>query len=91
MIFFDFDPMKASSNLAKHRISFEEACTVFSDPLAYTFYDTEHSEVEQRFIIMGQSSFGQLLMVSYTTRDLNYRIISARKATRIERKIYEYG
>jgi uncharacterized DUF497 family protein len=88
---FEWDDNKARINLAKHRISFEEASTVFGDPLSLTIADPEHSEVEERFIIIGQSHQGKLLVVVHTERGDNIRIISARRATRRERKAYEEG
>lgn len=86
---FDWDEGKARSNLAKHGISFDEATSVFDDPLFLTFADPEHSIQEQRFIIMGESAKGQLLIVSYTNRAAITHLISARPATRKERKAYE--
>ena len=86
---FDWDPEKASSNLAKHGISFEEATQVFDDPLFLTFADLDHSFQERRFIIMGERVDGRLLVVSYTDRNQQTRLISARYATRQERKTYE--
>lgn len=86
---FDWDEEKAKSNLAKHGISFDEATSVFDDPLFLTFADPEHSVLEQRFLIMGESARGRLLVVSYTDRQDITRLISARPATRKERKAYE--
>jgi uncharacterized protein len=86
---FDWDEEKARSNLAKHNISFDEATSVFDDPLFLTFADPEHSLQEQRFIIMGESAKGQLLVVAYTERTGTTRLISARPVTRKERKAYE--
>ncbi|TYQ27118.1 MULTISPECIES: BrnT family toxin [unclassified Pseudanabaena] len=86
---FDWDEEKAKSNLAKHGISFDEATSVFDDPLFLTFSDPEHSLQEQRFLIMGESARGRLLVVSYTDRKDITRLISARTATRKERKAYE--
>ncbi len=89
---FEWDSGKAASNAAKHGVTFEEASTVFSDPLAAILADEENSLVEVREIIIGNSSFDRLLLVSFTERDENVvRIISARKATRRERKDYEEG
>jgi uncharacterized protein len=73
----------------KHRISFLEAATVFDDPLAETYPDPDHSMSEQRFITVGMSSAGRLLMVAHADRDENIRIISARKTTAREREHYE--
>jgi len=88
---FEWDFEKASRNLRKHGVSFAEAATVFDDPLAYTFFDPDHSDREDRFVTFGHSSDGRFLTVSHTDRDEHVRIISARKATRRERKIYEEG
>lgn len=89
---FDWDESKAERNLSKHGVSFEEAKTVFDDPLYVDFYDPDHSEDEERYLIVGQSNRGRLLMVSYTERgDDLIRIISARQVTRTERETYEEG
>ena len=88
---FDWDEQKAAENLLKHRVSFDEAETVFDDPLYVDFYDPDHSIGEQRFIIVGESAHGRLLMVSYTERDDITRLISARELTPAERKKYEEG
>jgi uncharacterized DUF497 family protein len=88
---FKWDKNKAVSNLSKHEVSFEEAKTVFSDPLYVDFYDIDHSDDEHRYIIVGQSQQSQLLIVSYTERDHAIRLISARKATRREQEAYEKG
>ncbi len=87
----EWDPAKAANNLRKHRVSFEEASSVFYDPLAVTGADPEHSEGEERLITFGMSPAGQLLVVSHTERDEAIRIISARMAPRTERRIYEEG
>jgi len=86
---FEWDEDKASSNLKKHRVTFEEAATVFADPLAAIFDDEVHSEEEQREIIIGHSGENQLLLVCFTERAGAIRIISARHATKRERKDYE--
>jgi uncharacterized DUF497 family protein len=86
---FDWDEEKARSNLAKHGVSFDEATSVFDDPLFLTFADPQHSVDEQRFLIMGESAKGRLLVVSYTDRAEMTRLISARLATRKESKAYE--
>ena len=86
---FDWDEDKAMSNLAKHQVSFDEATSVFDDPLFLTFADPGHSIQEQRFIIMGESAKGRLLVVAYTDRANIMRLISARPVTRKERKAYE--
>jgi uncharacterized protein len=86
---FEWDPTKAETNLAKHDVSFEEAVTVFTDPLARIFPDEEHSGDELREIIIGRSARQQLILVNFTGIDDQVRILSARKATRRERKDYE--
>ena len=86
---FEWDPKKAKANEAKHGVSFEEASTVFADPLARIFEDPEHSEKEWREIIIGHSVQKHLILVSFTEMDENVRLLSARKATRTERKDYE--
>ena len=88
---FEWDPRKAALNLAKHGVSFEEATTIFRDPLSATAADPDHSVGERRFITFGLSSEGKLLVVSHTGRGESIRIISARRATKQERKIYEEG
>jgi uncharacterized DUF497 family protein len=88
---FEWDPEKAARNLTKHGVSFAEAATVFGDPLAITYFDPDHSDEEDRFLTFGHSSDGELLVVSHTDRDDRTRIISARRATRKERKQYEEG
>jgi uncharacterized protein len=86
---FEWNPSKAESNYRKHEISFEEAATVFDDGLSFTFPDPGHSIGESRCIIIGVSRYGQLLVIAHTDRDETIRIISARKATRSERRFYE--
>jgi uncharacterized protein len=88
---FQWDPSKASSNVKKHGISFEEAVTVFGDPLAITISDPDHSIGEFRFLTTGHSRFQRLLIVSHTERESEMRLISVRLATRQERRIYESG
>lgn len=88
---FEWDPEKGEKNLRKHGVSFDEAATVFGDPLAVTFFDPDHSDDEDRFLTFGYSADGILLIVSHTDREERTRIISARRATRRERKIYEEG
>ena len=89
-ISFSWDEKKARENLEKHKISFEEAQTVFSDPNARMIFDTEHSSDEERFILLGMSSGVRLLVVCHCYRedDMLIRIISARKATKKEQKQY---
>jgi uncharacterized DUF497 family protein len=87
---FEWDLRKARSNLRKHGIRFDEACTVFDDDAAEIFSDEDHSNGEEREIIVGRSIFGRVLLISFTERSFNrIRIISARKATRRELKGYE--
>ena len=86
---FEWDAKKADGNLTKHDVSFEEAITVFADPLARIFDDEEHSEHERREIIIGHSDKRQLLLVSFVEFEEHVRVLSARKATRRERKDYE--
>lgn len=86
---FEWDPKKAKANLSKHGVSFAEAVTAFGDPLSMNMPDPDHSEDEQRFIVLGMSDRYRLLVVSYTERPPRTRIISARLATRHERKQYE--
>ena len=88
---FVWDPAKAAENLAKHGVSFEEASTVFRDPLSQTGRDPDHSLGEERFIVFGLSTNGQLLVVAHAERNDTIRIISARPATASERTIYEEG
>ena len=91
MMEFQWDPDKATGNLAKHGVEFAEAATVFGDPLAVTFFDPDHSDDEDRFLLFGYSVAGRLLVVSHTDRGDETRIIGAREATRSERNIYEEG
>ncbi|MGH8477604.1 MAG: BrnT family toxin [Methylococcales bacterium] len=84
-----WDPIKAETNEQKHGISFDEAATVFGDPLAGTFPDIEHSIGEMRLITVGLSAMGRLLVVAHTDGEDIIRIISARPATSHERKAYE--
>jgi hypothetical protein len=88
---FEWDGNKAVSNLAKHGVLFDEAKTVFDDPLYVDFYDPDHSDDEERYLIVGESNRGRLLIVSYTERKDSIRIISAREVTRSEREAYEEG
>ncbi len=88
---FEWNPDKAARNLEKHGVSFQEAVTVFNDPLSVTFPDPNHSIGESRYIIIGISRFGQLLIVAHTDRLERVRIISARKATRQEQRFYGQG
>lgn len=89
MLKFEWDESKAASNKDKHKITFTEAATVFADPLAYTFNDPDHSINETRLLTFGLSCKGRLLVVVHTEHKSHIRIISARKATRHEKEIYE--
>jgi len=91
---FDWDPDKAKSNLQKHEITFEEAATVMRDPLAMNMFDPDHSESEDRWITLGLSSSGRLLVVCHTFSEnpdvaVTIRIFSARRPTSKEINIYE--
>jgi uncharacterized DUF497 family protein len=86
---FEWDSRKARSNLSKHGISFEEASTIFGDFLSLTVPDPDHSITERRYITMGRAFNGKLLVVDHTDRSDNIRIISARRASRRERRFYE--
>lgn len=86
---FEWDPKKAELNVKKHGLTFEEASAVFGDPLAATVPDPRHSSSETRFVTMGQSSANRLLVVAHVDRGEQIRIISARLATRRERRSYE--
>ncbi len=86
---FEWHDDKAKENLRKHGVSFDEAKTVFNDPFSITVADPMHSIDEDRFIDIGVSATGQLLVVAYTERGTNIRLISCRRATRAERRIYE--
>ena len=88
---FAWDPKKSASNLRDHKVTFEEASSIFGDSLAITFDDPDHSQGESRFLTFGLSEQGRLLVVSHTERRGVVRIISARRATRAERRIYEEG
>ncbi|MEK6691880.1 MAG: BrnT family toxin [Nitrospirota bacterium] len=86
---FEWDREKAKKNLRKHKVSVDEAVTVFYDPLSATFDDPDHSTDEERLITIGHSSRSRLLVVSHTERGKTIRIISARPATAYERKRHE--
>lgn len=88
---FEWDPVKAEANLRKHGVSFEEARTIFFDPLARTMPDPQHSLGERRFVSIGMAKSGRLLVVPNAERNGRIRIISARGAVRHERRIYERG
>ena len=89
MLSFEWDKNKARKNLTNHDVSFDEASTVFSDTLSLAIYDPLHSESEDRFILIGNSHSNRLLVVVHTERGDKIRIISARQATKHERKQYE--
>lgn len=84
---YEWDENKAAINLSKHGVAFDEAITVFDDPLYVDFYDPDHSYDEHRFILLGESAKGRLLFVSYMERNNTIRIISAREATLSERSL----
>ena len=86
---FEWDPNKASRNFANHGVPFEEAATVFRDPLSATASDPDHSVDEERFITVGLSAQGRLLMIAHTEQGHSIRIISARELTPRERRQYE--
>lgn len=86
---FEWDPAKAMSNLRKHRVSFDEASSVFDDRLSRTFDDPDHSTDEQRFIIIGHSNKNRILFVCHTDDEKVVRLISAREVTPGERKYHE--
>lgn len=86
---FEWDPKKARSNAGKHGVTFDEAATAFGDPLSITIPDPDHSDDEDRFILLGSTYQGRLLVVVHDERGDNIRIISARLATRTERHAYE--
>ena len=95
-LLFEWDENKARENLKKHKVSFEEAKTVFNDPLLITFPDEEHSGTEDRYISIGTSAPNKVLLVIHTEREtaedtLIIRLISCRKATASEQKTYEEG
>lgn len=93
---FEWDPVKAAENLAKHAVAFELAASVLRDPLGLTVYDSEHSEREERWATIGRAEDGKLLVVIHTFEDTSatsatVRIISAREAKKPERESYEEG
>ena len=89
MLRFEWDSAKARANVRKHGVSFSEAATAFGDPLSITIPDPEHSIGETRFVLLGLSYHGRLVVVAHTDTSDSLRIISARLATRAERKYYE--
>jgi len=90
-VVFEWDSDKAAGNIEKHGVSFEEAATVFEDPLADTYDDPDHSETEQRFLTFGFSRGGRALVVAHCDRDDRVRIIHSREMTRRERRAHEDG
>ncbi len=88
---FEWDREKAEANVSKHGISFEEALSAFADLLSVTISDPDHSQAEQRYLLLGLSHQGRLLVVSHTERSEAIRIISARRASRREKRMYEEG
>jgi uncharacterized DUF497 family protein len=85
---FEWDPEKAKANLVKHGVSFQEATTAFTDPLSLTVFDPDHSDEEDRYLLIGSSAFGRLVVIAHTDRGEAVRIISARLATKRERRSY---
>jgi hypothetical protein len=90
-VIVEWDDQKAAANARKHHVSFEEAATVLEDTLSITFRDPDHSIEEFRFLTIGRSSSGRIIMVAHTDREEAVRLISARPATRSERRSYEEG
>jgi len=88
---FEWDRQKDIANLSKHGFAFSEAATVFADPLAWTIGDPDHSEEEYRYLTTGYTNERRLVIVAHTHRGGRIRIISARRATRHERRVYEEG
>jgi hypothetical protein len=88
---FEWDPQKAAANAKRRRLTFDEAASVLEDPLSTTYPDEAHSEEEARFLTIGASQRGRVLVVAHTERNDTIRIITARRATRREREFYEQG
>ena len=88
-LIFEWDKKKAAENLRKHGVSFAEAATAFGDPLSITIPDPDHSHHEDRYLLMGESNTGRLLVVAHTEQSDTIRIINARPVTPAERKTYE--
>ncbi len=86
---FEWDPVKAAANVRKHGVTFDEASTIFGDPLNLLMADPDHSQNENRFVLLGMSNRRKLLVVSFAERPPRTRLISARRATRYERRRYE--
>jgi len=91
MMNFEWDAKKALSNIKKHGISFEEAITAFDDPLVLILADDLHSDIGDRYLLIGESNKQRILMVAFTEKEGKSRIVSARKATAKERRFYEEG
>jgi uncharacterized DUF497 family protein len=89
MLDFVWDREKAATNLRKHGVDFEEAASAFDDPLSITIFDPDHSQGEERFLLVGESRAGRLLVVAHMERGNEIRLINARAATRRERQAYE--
>ena len=89
MLQFGWDRQKAAANLRKHGVDFEEAATAFGDALSITIPDPDHSAGEERWLLVGEGRAGRLLVVAYTERGDEIRLITARSATRRERQTYE--
>ncbi|MEK6304188.1 MAG: BrnT family toxin [Acidobacteriota bacterium] len=90
-LIFEWDAEKAESNVKRHKVSFHEAKTIFDDPFLMTFPDPEHSNGERRYVNVGRSTKGRVMVVVHTQRGESTRIISCRKATASERRFYEEG
>jgi uncharacterized protein len=88
-VHFEWNPLKATQNRRKHGVSFHEAASVFGDPLALTYHDPDHSVSEERFLTVGLSNAGRVLIVAHADHGDTIRVISARQTTRGERKQYE--
>jgi uncharacterized DUF497 family protein len=88
-LIFEWDEVKAKANLRKHRVSFEEGKTIFNDPFLFTFPNDKHSAREERYINIGLSANGRVLILTHTERQGKIRIISCRRATPRERRFYE--
>ena len=86
---FEWDPRKAAANRVKHRVSFDEAVTAFADPMQVTEFDSKHSREEDRFVLLGRTRAGRLVVVVHTLRASTVRLISARLARHRERRIHE--
>jgi uncharacterized DUF497 family protein len=86
---FEWDPKKAARNLRMHRVSFEEAASVFNDRFATVYEDPDHSHYERRYLSIGASAHGRLLIIAYSYRGVRIRIINARQVTKQEREMYE--